>query len=684
MRKLKYYSKKLIKLLFLLITLSILIISPYFLFRNDVNNTDGLGEIESVNAEPQLVGEVMQVNTRVDEGGVKADFELNFDETSWNGYTPYDYFIVLTKSNEDSWAIDYDEPLYLAPKFETIDEVINSQAYYYLKDEKVPLGSFVSDDETEIENERHRIISEHILNNENHFINNSEVPYFTMYQGDYTWTISSFARFKKVEEDGSVKTKSVTSKPIKATVDTSLLESKSNYKDTIYINAPLIELNDSYIKEVGKTTGAKHNELNKFIYSSSPSDNNGWLTVSNFTNLYAPRFNLSYENLLYIDEIFKVPPTIDLQMYLSDDTELTPTIGEDVLIYDTTYSPDKEPILEGIVDNEINSTISGTLEDGWSIENKKIIFNPVRLSHFENVYDDTNTLQKSNIKLNASLHYEYKTIEEINAYFEGHDVQYSDDATKNLGKTSEQLATENDLTLSLVNEKNTDNWTTVSDDDIFAEVAQFDKSDMPDFVVYPNWDENGKFNVIFATTEQYIFNSVEYSTDDMEMYLNLNLINERTGVKTESEINIREFTYEDTSEYGRVFYSIQYPVTPLSEVENYYISNDTWMHEEAMYNSMNSHFSYDQFKKNGAQEDYWRRYYYDQMKVVNDDDFIYNAKHEGPTLVLPDNIRVLTLSSSPDLLKIGLWLIFLLFIFVIIPLILYFILVLRRKAKGNY
>ncbi len=658
MRKIKFYTKKTIKYIFALLIIALLVVSPVLLLKNNSNNDNGLDVIDKYTKEPELIAKTEQVNTEhVDGKGYKADFNVVFDEEKFNGYEVTDYLIILNKNNSDDWVIDQNDPLYWTKDWSTIDEVESSVAYQQLQNSTITIDDDTLTTEEEIEAAKQELIKNHILNNENHFSNDASEPLVKdMYVADYYWTLNAWAKFETTDESNTQTiTKQVKSDPIKLLVQEPTANTKNSKEKFVDISAPVIDFDRTLITQKGIGSN-KQNVIERFIYTGDPNGNlsngSGYSTVSNFTNLYSPRFRLDYDALAYL-EIFNQMPTISLEMYASEDTSVNVS-SDDILLFDT----------------------DAVLDSVWGLQNKTVVFNPIKLSSIPGMYTMDNTLTKEHLKLKAELNYSYKTEEEIVSIFQddGVTINFDEETKGNLGK---------EFNYDINNSTNPDNYVAVesADEHIFDAMARFDKSDMPDFAIYPNWDDAGRFNIIFATTDQYIFNSPKYGTSNMEMNFYLTLINERTGVRTELNVVVSDFDYIDTEEYGRVFYTEKFPSNAISSEDDFYVASDTKLIEQAYYESGDTAHSYDQLMMSSAVERYDRENLYSDITFTNLEDFEYDGSDDGITFVLSDNIHEITAYESPSYLSFAIKTATFLIFFVILPLLIYIILVLYRKSK---
>ncbi len=645
MRYILFYTKKTIKYLFALLTILCIVIMPFFLMNNSVNGTDGGSDfIDSLREEPSIVPIVS--SSPNEEFG--DDFYLTFDEEAFNGFEPTDYLLILNQSDTSNPVVDQTNPLYWTPNYEDITEVESSISYSVLKDN--PIDGF--DDTAEGEAAKQEAIKNHILTHDNEFTNDGSEPFATV-PDMQVWTVNAWVRFEETIEtpDGTMQTQTrevnTLEAPIKLNNNSSSSDSKTA-KEAINVTAPSIDFaNVSSTGSLAKT----RNEFSKFIQGET------LLTVGNLTNQFAPRvyFNVGSQGITYY-EAFKVPPTVDLKVYISDDTESFAYNPDDILVFEGTQSMDSE----------------------YERLKNVLVFDPQLISDWEGAYNESNELsRKETIKIDATLSYEYKTEEEILAEYPELEITFNlgEGQTNHFGETFNK---------SLTNDK--DNLATTADQDVFFDVAEFNKSSMPNLIVYPNWDENGKFNLLVGTQDKYIFESDYYGPDDMEMYLFFNVINERTGVETDEMIKLREFEYTDDyyDEYGRVFYSRIYTTSILSEDESYYFANTTHVDEYGMYSGMNTQWTYSTDESNlDGEYGSARQLQYSDINFVYPEDLTYDVEEENTmTIILSDNFHEITSHKDPSYFTFSVVTFAFLAIFVLLPLIIWLFIILGKRIKN--
>ncbi len=656
MRRIKYYGKKLIKYIFGILILFILVLIPAKTIVRNSNEDDGLSVIDKMNLDPKLTPEVIQTNYANYEGkGWGADLTINFDEEDFHDYTPTDYIFVVTKSTvPGGYLVSEDDPLYWAPQFSTIEEVENSIAYSKLQNTSVTVDeSLTGSEKEEAEQEA---IKNHLLNNENQYdINNGE-PLLRMYESDFTWTVEAAVVFEMVSE-GTTYQQTTEMTPLSISVKEESVRNIFNAKEAQVIETPDITFDNTKQSITKEGAVKKHDVINRFVYdgdptkdlSNNPSVNSkNYSTMSMYTDLYAPRINISCDGLMYLD-IFNVLPTIHLDMWLSEDSETTISEG-DIQIFND--------------DQELTE---------FGLENKVVIFDAVKLSDFDSVYDDTNTLVKDNIKFRATLNYEYKTQDEILAMDNHKDATFTSFPTE-VSQSHE------------INDYEADEYLLVQSDDllIFQKMAEFDRSDFIDFVVYPNWDDAGRFNVIFATKDQYIFDSPDYYASKMSLWFDYEFINQRTGQIYSDQVFMTNFT--STDDYGeRIYYTRQYVTSAFYESENYYVSSGTMAVERYDYNSTKerSARAYDNTRQTLAVEGEVRESSYSNLTFSTRDDLSenYDENNDGFVFVTSEQFTESSVHELPNYKHISIWLIAIVVIMILLPLLIWFIFYSKRKLS---
>lgn len=645
MRYINYYGKKFIKYLFGIAVILLLIAVPTFTLIKNSDDDSKLDVIEQISLVPEIKPSLTKGTEVFDETmGNGIEYYIDFDEESYNGYQVVDYLFVLNtnSSTPSGYLVDQYNPMYWAPSFADETQVRDSIAFNLLLKSNI--------DSTSIEDKEQKVVN-HLLSNENHYVKDQVLT--VIYESYFISTLEVVAVFEK-EVNGQIVSQTVEMNPIQMTYSAS---EKSN-RDQVVVNTPDVTFGTTQqaITQEGPV-GNKHSVINKFIYDGDPTGNlsgpgsTGHSAFSIMENRLTPRFEISSPNLLYIDEIFAKSPELSLTMYLSDDSENTLSTG-DILIYDDVTSVlDLEQLSEGTM-------ITPSL---------------YKLSSIEGVYDETNTLTKNNIKFQASISYQYKTEEEIKEAFPGKDVVINDYSLH-----GDELITNNIQT--------GDEWMLVAEDDlkIFQDMAKFDRTDFPEMVIYPNFDDTGRYNVIFATKDQYIFNSPEYFQSDMYMLWEQVLVNERTGQAYSSKYNVsgfEKYEYEGTTWFG----TRQYAMNSMFESETYYLSNSSHMWEKFTYTA-NDEMSAVSYKPDSLTSYYTneRRYVrYGDLKFTTLDSFNYNENVDGLTFVTSDNFKMISSHTPPDYKEIMKYLILIILILVIIPLIVLIVMVVKRKISEN-
>ncbi len=675
MRKLKFYSKKVIKYIFAFVVVIVLITLPALTFVKKQGEDSGLEVIDQQDYTPKLVTEITTVDSGVNEyGEYWEDLAIGFDEKEFKGYTPVDYVFVLTKgSTANGWTVSEDDPLYWAPAYSSMEEVEESLAYKKLSSNTVTVDAPPLATEDQIEEMQQQKIKEHILNNENHYEINNGGTFTRMYEKYGTRNVEVAVKFEKESpyDEPYTKYAEITNISLKVTNPNS---SKAN--DGMLIDTPDITFATGKGEPQKITSegpiGNKYDVITQFIYwgdpngelssysgstgDHGPSGPRAFSTVSLMTNLYAPRFRIVYEGtsdsgsdeILNKLDIFNVLPTISFTMYLSDNNNPTIDVINDIKIYDN----------EQIVLNEF----------GMNIDNSVMIADSIKLSDIPGVYDDTNTLAKKHIKFYATLDYEYKSKAEIleiypNAIFNS---TFPDDGkvgTDSIGSVDEPMQVQED------------------DLKIFQDIAMFDKTDFPEFVIYPNWDDAGRFNVVFATKDQYIFDSPEYSAEKMsEMKLTLPLVNDRTGQYIEPQVFLPRFDYIDY--YGeKIYYAVQYPVATLFESETYYFSSTLAMTHKYGYTNKRemSANSFDNTKKDFSRDPGTRAIYYDEFTFTTFEELEYDENVDGLTIITSEQFHEANIHVAPDLKEIWLVVLVIFIIVVLLPFIIFIILAIRNR-----
>lgn len=645
MRTIKYYSKKTIKYLFGAVILAVLILIPAMTLVQQADDESGLDIIDNLNVLPSLSPTIKYENGQnYDEHGYGADVVLTYDEAKYNGYNPTDYLIVVTKSPiESGYLVDENDPMYWAPNYTTLDEVSSSVAYSKLMKNNVSVDAPPGATESEIEELQQEKIKNHILNNTNQFINDGS-SLFTMYESNFTWTLESVARFEKESDSGSILTQEVESGPVSITVTK---DEGFRISDEEVIVTPDITF-DSSLQQISTETnslGGTNQVISRFIFDGDPTgeigeySKNGLSTFTMFTNTLAPRFRISADELMYLD-IFEKVPTIDLTLYLSDND-------------DASNTTDDIKVIE----------LSQEMTD-WQLKNKVMILEPTYIGGLDGVYDETNTLVKPIIKFKASLSYEYKTEEDIlkihpNAVLPSYPVSPS--ATHEMGTDDNMMCVQKD------------------DLNVFQGQAEFDRSEPPRVVAYQNWDLNGKFNVVFATKDPYIFESSQFDASKFTSFMVFSIVDDETGQVIEMEVSFSDIK-KTVIDGETVYYAQKYPANSISENRTYYYSSLTELYEKNTYTS-NAKYSANSFKPGETFSGTLsrRHYFYDSFSFVEDDEISVHDDFEGVTIVTSQNFHEAANHEAPNYFKILISLAIIFSILVILPIVLYLLLVSKRK-----
>ncbi len=676
MRKLKYYSKKTIKYVFAIFVVFVIVSLPLLSYARKQSEDSGIDIIDQVDVAPTLVPKITQKNYGNTDGeGEGADLVLTFDEAKWNGWEPIDYVFTLTRNPMPSgWVVDEQDildygPTYWAPKFNSIEEVEESLAYELIGEQYRPIATFAT------EEEKQEYVKQQILVNNNQygvFANEyadteNPTPLLRMHLNDFTWTLEYAVKFRMDRGEGEYSDYTVSTdheglpvldlKIIKE--ESELFSNKENDAEVIFTPEITFEANGNDEITTGQQAITKegvkrYNVISSFIYNGNPlielSNGKGYgingsaSTFSIYTNQLAPRLQITSEKLYYLD-IFKTLPTVTLNMWLSDDNKKTVSSG-DIQIFE----------------NEKQQ-----LNNQYQLENSVVIMDPAKIP--SDAYDENNDLVKTNIKFYAEIDYEYKTEAEILALHPGADLP--------------------NLPTSLVGHDSIgalDNLMQVQKDDlkIFQDMARFDKSDFPEFVVYPNWNDAGKFNVVFATKDQYIFDSEYYYSYQMNVQFEHNLFNDRTGQLTEDGIWLPKFS--STDEYGeRIYYGQVFPNATVFESESYYYANTTMIENKYTYtaNLDNSAIWYDPSKKDGTLAHKERFVYYDQFMFSSFEELEYDKDVDGITIITSQWFHESSNHIPPEYKEILTTIIVLIIILIILPFVIFIILFIRNRVTDK-
>lgn len=659
MRKVKYYTKHSIRIIFAILVIIVIVCIPILAYEEMSEEDSGLGVVDQVDFLPILDTTVTLSNEGYDSvDGYGADVSIAFDESDFKGYVPVDYlFVAYNQTFSNSWMVNQNDPLYWAPNYSTLDEVQDSIAYEKLMNNNIEIDeSPYGGDEVAIENAKQDAIKNHILNNNRQYGINVEEPLGRIHVDDFVYTIDIAVKFEKyIEGEEEPRTATALSEN---KIRVQIKEPTRHTNEAIHFKTPNVTFNnDTDGQNITKEGGVKkHDVINKFIYSKDPngdlsagwgySSTYGLSTISSMTNLYAPRFWVTVEDIETLD-IFDVVPTVSLTMWLSDNDKVSEydATANDVLIY-----------------NDSKATMTD-----WTFSNKMIVMDAIKLSDFPGVYDDTNTLSKPYIKFYAKLNYTIKEESEILAQY----PEATFDVDFPFGESLEYTIGE-DVKPMLV----------ASDDlKIFQDMALFDKSDIPEFMVYPNYDDAGRLFFLFVTKDQYIFESPFYDAAKVNMYIKIDYINDRTGQLTQPQIFLPRFEYTD--EFGdRLYYGIQYPNTALFETETYYYASSssfTWKFTYTA-DSSASAIAYDNTQKTLDPEEDRLSFGYDYFIFLGEDEIDqYDENIDGLTFVTSDNFHEANTHVAPNIKKLWMIVIIILIITVIIPLIIFIILLMKNR-----
>ncbi len=646
MRRIKFYSKKIIKYLFGIFVILILILLPVGTLLKKNSDDSGLSIIEGMRPSPSVKYDISYENGSSDEIGYHEDIIFNLDEDSFNDYTITDYVISISRNSVSSdYIYDKEDPLVWTPDFTTEDEAKNSLAFDKMRlntYEDISKDDYDNDYDYQLANQQ-RLVEELVANPSQYIINGGETL-ITMYETDYKYTLDCAFEFTLYDEnDVSTSTMIIDGAPLTLEV----IEDKRDIqnKEVTSIIAPEITFDDTLQKvTISGIATSKHNEISGLFNTSQAS----YLNL--LENTYQPMFAFQATNLNSAQlDIFEQVPTISVDMWLSEDSKTSISEG-DIQIINTSVEMTK-----------------------WAVENKWLKFEPTYLGGFDGMYDDTNTLVKTNAKIRAEINYQYKTAEEINELYPG--------ATITTGVDGVEFTSE-PQTASI----NLDDKYTLADADgleIFNQMAQFDRSDTPEFVIYPNWDDSGRFNIIFATEDQYIFASDDYDNTKALMKFNFNCINQRTGEKAKIELFVSNF--RSTSEYSdeEVYYTTVYPMSTFLESEEYYLSSESAFEEYIYYtpNHDDSMRTYDSgleslriHDESPRSTDYSNFIFTD----INNLESAYDKDKDGIYFVTSNNFHEISSHSHPDYKEIAKYLVLFILLFVLIPLTIYVIFRIRN------